>query len=71
MIKPDPRVFELMIKRLVVPKEETLMAGDSLEDDVKAAEQCGIKGVLIDRKGKHPKYPLRIISLGQLKRFIQ
>lgn len=70
MLKPDPKIFEIMIKRLKVNKDEALMVGDSLKDDIKSAENFGIKGILIDRKGKHPEYPNRITSLEQLKKFL-
>jgi len=69
-LKPDPKVFELMIKKLKVDKDEVLMIGDSLKDDIEAAENIGIKGILIDRKGKHLDYPSRITSLDQLKEFL-
>lgn len=70
ILKPDPRVFEIMINRLNVNKNEAVMVGDSLKDDIEAAERFGIKGVLIDRKNKHPEYPNRITSLEQLKKFL-
>lgn len=58
-----------MIKELKVKKDEALMVGDSLKDDIQAAENFGIKGILIDRKGKHPDYPNRITSLDQIDKF--
>ena len=59
-----------MIKKLRVSKDEALMVGDTLKDDIQAAEKFGIKGILIDRKGKYSEYPNRIISLEQLKKFL-
>jgi len=70
ILKPDLRVFEIMIKKLRVSKDEALMVGDTLKDDIQAAEKFGIKGILIDRKGKYSEYPNRIISLEQLKKFL-
>jgi len=70
ILKPDPKVFKLMLKKLKVKKTEALMVGDSLEDDVKAAEKFGIKGILVDRKNKYPNYKNRIFSLEELWRFL-
>ena len=70
ILKPHPKIFETMIKELKINKDEALMVGDSLKDDVKAAENFGIKGILIDRKEKHPEYPNRIISLEQITKFL-
>ena len=67
MIKPDPKIFDLMLKRLGVSKNEVLMIGDSPEDDVQAAEKVGIRAVLLDRKGRYPDYPGSIRSLRELR----
>ncbi len=70
ILKPDPKIFKLMLKKLKVRKTEALMVGDSLEDDVKAAEKFGIKGILVDRKNKYLNYENRISSLEELWRFL-
>jgi len=70
IIKPAPEIFQLMIDKLGVGKDEVLMVGDSLEDDAIAAEQFGMKGVLIDRNNRRPEYPNRITSLSQLNKFL-
>jgi len=70
ILKPNPKTFEIMLKKLKVKKNEVLMVGDSLEDDVKAAEKFGIKGILIDRENKYPSYENRICSLKELKKFL-
>jgi 2-haloalkanoic acid dehalogenase type II len=70
LLKPDPRVFELMLNRLGVKKEEALMVGDSLPDDIVGAKACGIKAVLIDRRGRFPDYHERITELHQLDRYL-
>jgi len=70
ILKPDPKIFELMVKKLGVRKEDVFMVGDSLKDDVRAAEKFGIKGILIDRDRKYPDYPNRIISLKEIYDFL-
>jgi len=70
ILKPNPKNFEIMLKKLKVKKNEVLIVGDSLEDDVKAAEKFRIKGILIDRKNKYSSYENRICSLKELKKFL-
>ena len=70
ILKPNPKIYEMMLNKLKVKKDEVLMVGDSLKDDIQAAEKFGIRGILIDRKGKNPEYPNRITSLEQLKKFL-
>ena len=46
-IKPDPRIFRLLLDRLGVPPEEALMVGDSAEADG-GAEALGCAFALVD-----------------------
>lgn len=46
-IKPDPAIFELMLRRLGVPAEQALMVGDSAEADG-AATAVGCQFALLD-----------------------
>ena len=71
LLKPDPKLFKLMLKKLEVKENEVIIVGDSLEDDVKSAENIGIRGILIDRRSKHPSYKGRIISLDQIKNYLE
>lgn len=70
ILKPNPEIFRLMIDELRVNKKETAMVGDSIKDDVQAAENFGIKGILIDRQNKHPECKIRITTLEELNKFI-
>lgn len=70
ILKPNFKIFEQLLLKLKVSKDEVIMIGDSLIDDVIAAENFGIKGILIDRKGKHPDYANRIQSLEELEKFL-
>jgi HAD superfamily hydrolase (TIGR01549 family) len=70
LLKPDPRIFTLTLEKLNVKPEEALMVGDSLKDDVEAAEKLGIKGVLFDIETKHPEYPRRIKSMDELHEYL-
>jgi HAD superfamily hydrolase (TIGR01458 family) len=49
--KPAPAFFESCVAMLGVPAEYAAMVGDDLENDVLAAQRCGLTGVLV-RTGK-------------------
>jgi putative hydrolase of the HAD superfamily len=48
--KPDPRIFDIALRRLDVATHEAVMIGDSLARDVAGAKAAGILAVWIDRK---------------------
>jgi putative hydrolase of the HAD superfamily len=65
--KPDREIFEAGVRALRCEPSETVMVGDSLRDDVEAAIQAGLHGILIDRQGRHPSAGVpRIFSLKDL-----
>ena len=64
-LKPQKEIYELAINSFPFQKSEILMVGDSFEKDVQAANDAGIKGLLIDRENKSDKRP-RIHNLKDL-----
>lgn len=44
-MKPHPRIFELALERLDAAPHATVMVGDRQLDDIKGAQQVGIRGV--------------------------
>lgn len=52
--KPDKKIYLLACKNLVVDPSEAVMVGDSYNNDILAAKNAGIKGILIDRKNRYP-----------------
>jgi putative hydrolase of the HAD superfamily len=52
-IKPDGQIFNTALQKLGVEPGETLMVGDSLEDDILASRKLGMESLLIDRKNKY------------------
>jgi putative hydrolase of the HAD superfamily len=65
--KPDPKIFRLALDRMGVEPEEAAFVGDSVQFDVEPATAVGMRGVLLDRRGRHPDYPgVRISSLHEL-----
>jgi HAD superfamily hydrolase (TIGR01662 family) len=53
-VKPDPSIFHVILGRLEVEPEATVMVGDSLLDDVEGARALGMTAYLIDREGRFP-----------------
>jgi putative hydrolase of the HAD superfamily len=51
--KPDPEIFEAALAALQTSAPGTLLIGDSLYDDVLAAQEVGLRAILIDRNGRH------------------
>lgn len=70
ILKPSLKMFQLMLSKLGLNSDEVIMIGNTLKDDIEAAEKVGIKGILLDRKNNHPNYKKRITSLKELERFL-
>ncbi|MBN1157494.1 HAD family hydrolase [Candidatus Woesearchaeota archaeon] len=68
-LKTNPEMFEEALDKLGLKKEEVLMVGDSLESDMAAAKNAGIKAVLVDRRGRR-EYPDKVRNLKELRRFL-
>ncbi|MGD0915402.1 MAG: HAD family hydrolase [Thermodesulfobacteriota bacterium] len=68
--KPDARIFRIMLSRLGVAAEETVMVGNSLKSDVGGAQAVGMKAVWINRTRKAQSNnivpDLEVSSLGEL-----
>ena len=52
-VKPSPTIFKAALELLEVEPQAAVMVGDSPEDDVAGAEAIGMRGLLLDREGKH------------------
>jgi putative hydrolase of the HAD superfamily len=52
--KPHPRIFELALAHWRIPPQEVSMVGDSLEADIRGAQQLGLFGVWITRRVSKP-----------------
>lgn len=71
VLKPDPRIFKIIMHELGSIPEETMMVGDNLKDDVLAAEKLGIRGVLIKRDFEKYRAKPSWIESGTHKRMIR
>jgi putative hydrolase of the HAD superfamily len=67
--KPDPAIFQLALTRAGLLAGECAYVGDSPTFDTGPAEALGMRGVLIDRRGRHPDHAgpgVRITDLADL-----
>jgi HAD superfamily hydrolase (TIGR01549 family) len=65
-VKPSPTIFAAALELLGARAAETVMVGDSLDDDVRGARACGLRAVLLDRSGEQTEEVERITSLHEL-----
>ncbi len=65
--KPDPRIFQLALDRAGVAAAEAVYVGDNPMFDTEPAEALGMRGVLIDRRGRFPDFSgTRLSTLADL-----
>jgi putative hydrolase of the HAD superfamily len=62
-IKPHASIFVAALELLGVAPDETVMIGDSYEDDIEGARALGIRAILLDRDGLRVDAPDRIDTL--------
>ena len=66
VIKTDPRMYEILLKRLKVTPQQCMAVGDSMESDIAAAQNADVKAILIDRRNAREFEP-KITSLRELE----
>ena len=69
VLKTDKKMFQIVLKKLKVKKDEAVMVGDSIDSDMIGAENAGVKAVLVDRKGKR-EYVHKVADLSEVKDMI-
>lgn len=69
--KPNPRIFQLALKKAEVAATNALMIGDSLEADVLGAQQLGIHALHFNTNGEDEHDHCKIIRhLNEIKHFL-
>jgi len=72
--KPHPRFYEIAVEKAGCLKKEILHIGDSLENDVFGAKECGITPVWLNRDQVKPDADMEIeyeiISLSELLKIV-
>ena len=51
--KPDPRIFDVVLKSLGAQPAEAVMVGNSLERDIVGAQRAGIQGIWLNRSAEN------------------
>jgi HAD superfamily hydrolase (TIGR01549 family) len=62
-VKPHPTIFQAALELLGTAPGESVMVGDSLEEDVEGARALGMRAILIDRDDRHPDVEERLTDL--------
>jgi HAD superfamily hydrolase (TIGR01549 family) len=62
-VKPHPAIFGAALELLDVRATETVMVGDSLEEDIEGARALGMRAILLDREERHPEVEDRLTGL--------
>lgn len=60
--KPDPRIFEIALKRLGLEKEEVIFVGDQFDKDILGAYNAGITPIWITDAGTASDFPIKRIT---------
>jgi FMN hydrolase / 5-amino-6-(5-phospho-D-ribitylamino)uracil phosphatase len=64
--KPHDSIFHAILERLEVEPSETVMIGDTLEEDIEGARAVGMRAVLLDREQRYPDLDSRLSDLHSL-----
>ncbi len=70
IVKPNPKIFQMCIKKLKVKPFEALMVGDSLRNDFQGAEKTGMNALLLDRANEKD-FSKKISSLNEIMNFLE
>lgn len=71
LLKPDAKIFNMLLNELGAGPEEAMMVGDNFKDDIIAAEKLGIRGILLKRDySKYNAKPSHI-EIGEHERMIK
>ena len=60
--KPDPKLYETIINRYNINKEEMIMIGDQVDKDVLPCLEIGIDAIWLNRKNKDNDYNVKEIK---------
>lgn len=71
LLKPDPKIFKLLLHDLGVKPEEAVMVGDNYKDDVLAAEKVGMRGILLKRDYEKYRAKPSYVETGHAERVIK
>ncbi|MBV8384182.1 MAG: HAD-IA family hydrolase [Planctomycetaceae bacterium] len=64
--KPHPAFFRATCEGLGLPPDRVLCVGDDPDNDVRGAVDAGLRGLLLDRRGRRPEDLPFVTSLAEL-----
>lgn len=69
--KPDPKIFELALKKADVQPEKALMIGDNLEADILGAQRVGFSTIHFNsNRENHHEFSTIVNHLSEIKDFL-
>ncbi|MBS3126746.1 HAD family hydrolase [Candidatus Woesearchaeota archaeon] len=66
LLKTDPSFFKKVLEESKIRAGECMMVGDSIQSDILAAEQVGMRAILVDRKNSREHQP-KISNLREIE----
>jgi putative hydrolase of the HAD superfamily len=66
ILKNSEDSYKSLLKEFKLKEKDAIMIGDSIESDMKSAENSGIEGLLIDRNNKR-EFENKVSSLSEIK----
>ncbi len=69
LLKQDSESFKKILKDLDCEPQDALMIGDSMETDIHGAERAGVRGILLDRRGRRDHHT-KIRNLMDVRNFL-
>jgi len=70
LLKNDKEMFDLVLEKLGVKAKDAVMVGDSIETDIKGAENAGVKALLMDRRDKR-SYENKVVDIAGVEKAIE
>lgn len=70
ILKNNPESFEKIMELTKTKEEDLIMVGDSVQSDIKAAEEANVDSVLVDRRQTR-EYENKISDLTELYSYLQ
>jgi putative hydrolase of the HAD superfamily len=64
--KPHASIFRAVLDLLGVERDEAVMVGDTIADDIEGALALGMRAILLDREGAHREFEPRVETLNEL-----
>ena len=68
--KPSKNIFEIAIKKLMVPSQEIFHIGDNYTADILGSKNCGFNSIWINNKNNSKNKDLTISNITEIENFV-